>query len=708
MEKSQRIPWIVLIFLFMISTFFRGINAVEFGQYGVFGDEFLHAKLAQSIADGYGLMIRGTPYNYTTCLYSLIISPVFLLTESMDTAHTLILWINAALMSSAIFPIFFLAKRYLKNGRHVWIVVAYSLLICEMNYTMQVMQENLNYPLVMCFFLAFACVTDDEKSNIKHTAGLGAFAFLLSVCKDMNLAIILAVPIFYLVQVLTGRYARRSSVKAGLVYTLTFLFLKIVYTNAMSFVLEDAVGSGLTFSGIRSVLNYQTIRLLIYPAILYVLYTVIATGIFPLPLVIGNWKILSTKAQNMVLLLVSYVFMAIAAMLVITVPVENIGTMEIRFHSRYFFYAFIPIIIIFIHLYEEIRRASDSVEIVKTKNILGCVAILISFLPLIPTIGCHVDGPSTLFLRIFAENDVLKMTLRCTLVIAICLGIYSITNKYIRTVYVIAVLSLLTSAFIGPYYYKLYQYNAPTKKNDALVLNDFFSDFGDGWNAGEKILILAPQDFAFECYFKEPYRCIPPDYLSVGETVDFGKLSLLSYNAGWTDPAAIAPEYIISLGAYPLQGYDELDIGLEEHHLLRKNGQDIKLNYRETGIYADRWLGTDPAVLELAGTPECTSAQLILRVDNWLLGADAIVNYTDSTGYTDSFVIPNAEEQLDICIPVSKMSGETAYTVTLTSEQTMVPDNGDTRQLAFRLLHYQIDEDYIEKPDETWQIGEAA
>ena len=155
MERSRRIPWKALIFLFIVSTIFRGVFAVKSGQYTVFGDEFLHVKLAQSIADGYGLMIRGTPYNYTTCLYSFVISPVFLLTKNMDAAHTLILWVNAALMSSAIFPVFFLAKRYLKNHRNVWLVVAYSLLICEMNYTMQVMQENLNYPLMMCFFLHF-------------------------------------------------------------------------------------------------------------------------------------------------------------------------------------------------------------------------------------------------------------------------------------------------------------------------------------------------------------------------------------------------------------------------------------------------------------------------------------------------------------------------------------------------------------------------
>lgn len=710
MERSRRIPWKALIFLFIVSTIFRGVFAVKSGQYTVFGDEFLHVKLAQSIADGYGLMIRGTPYNYTTCLYSFVISPVFLLTKNMDAAHTLILWVNAALMSSAIFPVFFLAKRYLKNHRNVWLVVAYSLLICEMNYTMQVMQENLNYPLMMCFFLAFSYVTDNENSKMQYIIGLGTFAFLLSICKYMNLAIILAVPGFYLVQVVSSRHARLSSIKAGLVYSLTFLLLKVVYSNVMSAFLEDAVGGEIASSRvqkIQSLLDYQKTKQLIYPAILYVIYVVIATGIFSLPMVLGHWRSLTKRAKKMMLLTVFHVLIAIAAICALIVPSENLGDIEIRFHSRYFFYAFIPIIILFIHLYEGLQEQRDTKGIFNSISILGCEMVLMSFLPLIPGPGSFIDGPSTLFLWIFVESDVLKNTLSCILIIFIGLGIYFLTNKYIRIVYVITGMILLTSACIGPYYYEFCQYKAPAKKNDALLLNEFFSGFNDGWNTGEKILIL-PQDFAFECYFREPYRCTVPEYLSTGEIVDFGKLPLLSYNANWTDPTAIAPEYIITAGDYPLQGYDELEIGLEQHHLLQKNGVEIKLDYRESGIYSDRWLGTESAVLQLAGAPECTSAQLVLRVDNWLLDSDAVVNYTDSTGYTGSFIIPNTEEQVDICIPVSKISGETAYTVTLTSEQTVAPDNGDSRQLAFRLWQCQLIEEFIKESDETWQIGEAA
>lgn len=51
-------------------------------------------------------------------------------------------------------------------------------------------------------------------------------------------------------------------------------------------------------------------------------------------------------------------------------------------------------------------------------------------------------------------------------------------------------------------------------------------------------------------------------------------------------------------------------------------------------------MGTDPAVLQLAGASECTFAQLVLS-------PDVVVIYRDSTGYTDRFIILHTEEQLD-------------------------------------------------------------
>ena len=69
MEKRRHsTPWKALIIVFIFSTVFRGIIAVRYGQYNVFGDEFLHVKLAQGIAAGYGLMLRGALFNYTVCI----------------------------------------------------------------------------------------------------------------------------------------------------------------------------------------------------------------------------------------------------------------------------------------------------------------------------------------------------------------------------------------------------------------------------------------------------------------------------------------------------------------------------------------------------------------------------------------------------------------------------------------------------------------
>lgn len=699
MEKRRHsTPWKALIIVFIFSTAFRGIIAVRYGQYNVFGDEILHVKLAQGIAAGYGLMLRGALFNYTVCLYSLVISPVFLLTQNMETAHAMILCINALLMSSALFPIYFLASKYLENRKHVWLTVAYGLLLGEMHYTLQAMQESLNYPLMMWFFVAFSHIVVDKNTSRNGMIGLGACSFLLSICKSMNLALIIAVPAFLLIQALIDKQIRRRSIIGCVVYTLTFLFLKGLYDSVMGFFLQNAINGGLTQINIRGVLNWTTIRNLIYPAVLYVLYTILATGVFIIPLLISNWKVLCKRAQKMLMLSLIYVLFSIGAICLMIVVRENLGDAEIRYHSRYFFYSFILFVILFMHLYEQFQKAPHCVDVRNFTVIMGLGSVLLTFLPLIPNFGCHVDGPSTLFLRLFAENDVSKVGFRCILIVLIWGAIYSLQAGYFKRIYFAAAVILSIGAAISPYYYIARNVDS-SSKNDALILNDYFAKQVSDMMSDKQILLLESDDFAgnfrFECYFNEPYRCTTPSFLSVGE-LNLEEITLLSYNlVGWTDPDAPAPEYIVNMGGYHLQGYDEVEIGLEKYHLFRKNGQKPKLiyKYKESGIYGDRWLGANAATLQLAGTYDSTSAQLVLRVDNWLLNSDITINYKDSTGYMGNFKIPKTKEQVDICIPIYKMSSESSYTIALIPTQSIVPGNGDTRSLSFRLFNAECIEE---------------
>ena len=703
-QRKSVVPWKVLFLIFIVSTIVRGIIAQYAGEYVIFGDEFTHVKLAQNIAAGDWLVLRGAHVNYTECLYSIVISPVFLLTHNTKVAHMMILWINAALMSSAIFPIFLTAKKFLTNSRHIWLAVAYGLLIGEMNYTLQVMQENLNYPLMMCFFLAFTHVILEKRNNILYVSGLGVFAFLLSRCKQMNLAIVLAVLLYFMIQLLLDKTMRRQAARDTLVYIGTYLALKIVFDFAMNIIMANAVtmgnGEKLINSILRTLLDFDTMPKLIYPAIIYVVFTVLATGIFPLPLLVGNWKVLSEKSKKMLTLTLSYIFIMIAAICLIIVPSENLGDLTIRFHSRYYFYAFILIIILFLHLYEEHQK--ENVGGPEPVFLLGYGAILMAFVPITTTeIAAHVDGVSTLYLRLLNRSDVLMNAGKCILIALASVGIYCVYKKHLKKLLGLTVIILSTAILINSALYVRYDKNLSyhsTIIDDAMILNEYLPDWVSEQDFEEDILIVANEyeasTFAFECYLSTPYRLASSGKMdfAVGLVIDFNNVNLAAYNNYWRASYEEPPKFIISTLELPLQSYDEVDLGLETFHLLQWNGGEVRLLRSESNIYGDRWLGDMAATLQVAGSSGCTDAVLSLTVDNPLLGEDITVSYSDGSGYLGSFVIPGINQTVELEIPIYKPADAVAYTVAITPMQTVQPDNGDSRSLSFRLLDYQITE----------------
>ena len=73
----------------------------------VFNDELLYAKLSQAIAAGHGLSIRGEHIFFPAPLSSLVQSPAWLL-GSMPNAYAAAKLLNAAVMSGAVFPAYWL------------------------------------------------------------------------------------------------------------------------------------------------------------------------------------------------------------------------------------------------------------------------------------------------------------------------------------------------------------------------------------------------------------------------------------------------------------------------------------------------------------------------------------------------------------------------------------------------------------------------
>jgi hypothetical protein len=201
---------LALPLLFLVATAYHFLQSRGHATTTVFNDELLYAKLSQSIAAGHGLAIRGEPFFFPAPVASLVQAPAWLL-SSMPDAYAAAKLLNAAVMSAAVFPAYWLARQVVRPS-FALLTAAAAVATPAMFYHGYLMSEAVAYPV---FLIAVAVLA-------RALAGRST-RFALEVPAVCVLAIatrvqFLVLPLAYLVGVaVCGRGAyRRHVVPAGL------------------------------------------------------------------------------------------------------------------------------------------------------------------------------------------------------------------------------------------------------------------------------------------------------------------------------------------------------------------------------------------------------------------------------------------------------------------------------------------------------------
>src|ERR671931_555850 len=133
--------------LFVAATVYHFLQSRGHATPSVFNDELLYAKLSQSIAAGHGLAIRGEHYFFPAPLAPLVQSPAWLL-GSMTDAYAAAKLLNAAVMSAAVFPTYWLARRLVRPS-FALLTAAATVATPAMVYHGYLMSEALAYPVLL-------------------------------------------------------------------------------------------------------------------------------------------------------------------------------------------------------------------------------------------------------------------------------------------------------------------------------------------------------------------------------------------------------------------------------------------------------------------------------------------------------------------------------------------------------------------------------
>ena len=160
LRTLRRVPaWAWLTAIVVASATFRAVIGRGIAAPFIFVDELIWSELARGIADSGEPSVRGVPDQGYSLVYSLLLSPLYALVDSLPTAYEGVKALNGLLMSLAAIPAYALARRVFGQGLSL-LAALLTVAIPSFAYTGTVMTENVFYPLFLAFVLVLVLVLE--------------------------------------------------------------------------------------------------------------------------------------------------------------------------------------------------------------------------------------------------------------------------------------------------------------------------------------------------------------------------------------------------------------------------------------------------------------------------------------------------------------------------------------------------------------------
>ena len=202
-------PKIVLALVYLVAFGYHWVQSRAHVSPAVFGDELLYSKLAQSLASGHGFAFRGEPLFFPAPLAVFLQVPVWLI-HSTPTAYAVVKALNVAVMVSAVFPAYSIARRLMRPS-FALLCAATAVAGPPMLYAPYLMSEALGYPV---FLLALATML---RAIDRPSRRMEAAVIAVSLAAVLTRLQFVVVPVVYLIaEPLAGRLCGetlRSSVR---------------------------------------------------------------------------------------------------------------------------------------------------------------------------------------------------------------------------------------------------------------------------------------------------------------------------------------------------------------------------------------------------------------------------------------------------------------------------------------------------------------
>lgn len=223
---------LALPFVFVLSCAFQYAQGRAHVTTTVFDDELLYQKVAQSFAAGHWELIRGVRYAFPAFVAPLVQAPAWLLGSTLD-GYAAAKLINAVVMSSAVFPAYWLARGLVRRS-FALAVAAATVATPAMVYHAYLMSEAAAYPV---FVLAVVVLV---RAAAEPSRRFGVAVPAVCVLAAATRVQFVVLPLAYVAAVVLCRRVRRSVLPLGLLAGLGVAFALVpgalgTYGNAGSY-----------------------------------------------------------------------------------------------------------------------------------------------------------------------------------------------------------------------------------------------------------------------------------------------------------------------------------------------------------------------------------------------------------------------------------------------------------------------------------------
>lgn len=174
----------------------------------VFTDELLYSKLAQSVAAGDGFLVRGEPVLFPALLPVLAQAPAWLF-DSAQTSYAVVKAMNAAVMTTAVFPAYALARQLVRPS-FALLAAAATVAGPSMLFHAYLTSEALAYPLFL-----LACTTM-VRAIARPSGRMELAVVAVSVAACLTRLQFLVLPLAFLVAAPLASRLRGEPVRAAL------------------------------------------------------------------------------------------------------------------------------------------------------------------------------------------------------------------------------------------------------------------------------------------------------------------------------------------------------------------------------------------------------------------------------------------------------------------------------------------------------------